>query len=219
MANRALPLHFTISNFDHSRTQKPLHFPCIVSTITKRTHLAEMFQDQRIDHLKRIVSRSRTLYQSVAGYVPTSDGLDRSLLGFDCDEVYPSLFIGDRSVLQLQLVLVANSHTVNFQNLFWFVHRRAATNRNYIEHLGVTHILNVAETPNCFRFQNALFYQDMRVSYMGISLEDNVDSQISQYFHVTANFIDTAIKNGGKFQITELFRGWKQVIHSTVLFR
>ncbi|KAK3922768.1 Dual specificity protein phosphatase 3 [Frankliniella fusca] len=67
--------------------------------------------------LRRIIFSNRRHYSHVAGYNALI-ALDRDLIGLDCDEVYPNLYIADK---------------------------RTAQDIDYLLLLGVTHILNVAQ--------------------------------------------------------------------------
>ncbi|XP_020287764.1 dual specificity protein phosphatase 3 isoform X2 [Pseudomyrmex gracilis] len=90
----------------------------------------------------------------------------------DCDEVYPGIYIGNGTT---------------------------AKNKRYLKTLGITHILNAAEGKR-FGFVNtdSNYYADTTMKYLGLPIKDLPTADISEYFHVTASFIDEALTRGGK---------------------
>lgn len=73
-----------------------------------------------------------------------------------------------------------------------------AKNKRYLKTLGITHILNAAEGKR-FGFVNtdSNYYADTTMRYLGLPIKDLPTADISEYFHVTANFIDDAVSKGG----------------------
>lgn len=123
-------------------------------------------------HLMQIIYSTKTNFKPLPGYEGTSQGFDRIALGMDCDEVYPNVFIGDAG---------------------------AARNKSYLRRIGITHVVNTAEG-NRYGMVNtdAHFYRDSGIRYMGLPLLDLPSARIHQYFYAAADFIDDAIKSGGK---------------------
>lgn len=128
--------------------------------------------DSHAKQLMQIIYTTKTNFKPLPGYEGTSQGFDRIELGIDCDEVYPNLFIGDAG---------------------------AARNKSYLRRIGITHVVNTAEG-NRFGMVNtdAYFYRDSGIQYMGLPLLDLPSTHIREYFYAAADFIDDAIKNGGK---------------------
>lgn len=74
-----------------------------------------------------------------------------------------------------------------------------ARNKSYLRRIGITHVVNTAEG-NRFGMVNtdAHFYRDSGIRYLGFPLLDLPSSNIREYFHAAADFIDDGIKSGGK---------------------
>ncbi|PSN46363.1 hypothetical protein C0J52_12918 [Blattella germanica] len=93
-------------------------------------------------------------------------------IGVDCDEVYPNIYIGD-----------------------------AATAKSipYLTEMGINNVLNTAEG-NGFGMVNTNreYYKKTSIRYLGLPLKDLPMTNISKYFNETADFIDCAIRSGGK---------------------
>uniref|UniRef100_A0A3Q3IRP7 Inactive dual specificity phosphatase 27 n=1 Tax=Monopterus albus TaxID=43700 RepID=A0A3Q3IRP7_MONAL len=80
------------------------------------------------------------------------------------DEVWPSIFIAEKSV---------------------------AVNRARLKRMGITHILNTAHGTGVYTGES--FYSGMNVHYMGIEVDDFTDADISVHFRPTAEFLDEAL--------------------------
>ncbi|KAK9497059.1 hypothetical protein O3M35_004441 [Rhynocoris fuscipes] len=88
------------------------------------------------------------------------------------DEVYPGIFIGDEA---------------------------SARDRQLLRQLGITHIVNAATGRGYGMVNtNASYYADLGIKFLGIELSDLSVSDASIYFFSTAEFIDEALKQGGK---------------------
>ena len=68
--------------------------------------------------------------------------------------------------------------------------------------LGITHVVNCAEG-NGFTMVSTgyAFYSDVGIKYIGINVLDIPQARISAHFHECANFIDRALKEGGRVLI------------------
>ncbi|TSK17784.1 Inactive dual specificity phosphatase 27 [Bagarius yarrelli] len=80
------------------------------------------------------------------------------------DEVWPNIFIGEKSV---------------------------AVNKARLKRLGITHVLNTAHGTGVYTGQS--FYQEMNITYMGIEVDDFPDVDISPHFRTCAEFLDEAL--------------------------
>ena len=108
-------------------------------------------------------------------YDPEPKGIDYydpDLEGVDADEVCPGVIVGNKG---------------------------AAKNALYLKRAGVTHVLNAAEG----RVAGAVdasqeFYDPLRVEYKGLRLLDMPQANISAFFDEAADFIDGALKSGGR---------------------
>ncbi|XP_076647642.1 dual specificity protein phosphatase 3 isoform X2 [Halictus rubicundus] len=110
----------------------------------------------------------------IPGFDPDKDDAQyyRVQQNIDCDEVYPGIYIGDAAT---------------------------AKNKQYLQMLGITHLLNSAEGKR-FGFVNtdANYYKDTMIKYIGFPLADSWAINISKYFYTAADFIDEAVSTGGK---------------------
>lgn len=119
-----------------------------------------------------IVERSKPYFLPLPGFHRTTQAFDRFSTGLDVDEVYPDLFVG-------------NSH--------------AALNKQYLQLIGITHVLNAAEgTSEGMVNTNSTFYCETGMQYLGLPLVDIPSANIHFYFDESANFIEHGIKSGGK---------------------
>ncbi|XP_071766766.2 serine/threonine/tyrosine-interacting-like protein 2 [Centroberyx gerrardi] len=80
------------------------------------------------------------------------------------DEVWPNIFIGEKSV---------------------------AVNKARLKRMGITHILNAAHGTGVYTGE--AFYASMNIQYMGIEVDDFPDADISPHFRTTAEFLDEAL--------------------------
>ncbi|XP_072513332.1 serine/threonine/tyrosine-interacting-like protein 2 [Salminus brasiliensis] len=80
------------------------------------------------------------------------------------DEVWPNIFIGEKSV---------------------------AVNKARLKRLGITHILNAGHGTGVYTGNS--FYQGMNITYMGIEVDDFPDADISPHFRACAEFLDEAL--------------------------
>ncbi|XP_034950054.1 dual specificity protein phosphatase 3 [Chelonus insularis] len=130
--------------------------------------------DTTYNSLVRTLIETKTEYKPIPGFNMNRDDTlyYRRMQEIDCDEVYPGIFIGDAST---------------------------AKNREYLMRIGVTHVVNAAEG-NRFGHVNTNqnYYSTTPIKYLGLPLTDLPSVDISQYFNVVANFIDDAIRSGGK---------------------
>ncbi|XP_076839299.1 serine/threonine/tyrosine-interacting-like protein 2 [Brachyhypopomus gauderio] len=80
------------------------------------------------------------------------------------DEVWPNIFIGEKSV---------------------------AVNKARLKRLGITHILNAGHGTGVYTGET--FYEGMNITYKGIEIDDFTDADISPYFRTCAEFLDEAL--------------------------
>ncbi|XP_057321299.1 dual specificity protein phosphatase 3 isoform X2 [Microplitis mediator] len=108
-------------------------------------------------------------FKAIPGFEHVVDNYTQDI---DCDEVYPNIYIGDAAT---------------------------AKNKQYLQKIGITHVLNAAEG-NRFGHVNTnqYYYRDTAIEYLGIPASDLPTVDISKYFNDAANFIDNALKRNGK---------------------
>ncbi|XP_019746405.1 serine/threonine/tyrosine-interacting-like protein 2 isoform X2 [Hippocampus comes] len=82
----------------------------------------------------------------------------------DMDEVWPNIFIAEKSV---------------------------AVNKARLKRMGITHVLNTAHGTGVYTGE--AFYSGMGVHYMGVEVDDFPDADISPHFRPTAEFLDEAL--------------------------
>ncbi|KAK3529879.1 hypothetical protein QTP86_007282 [Hemibagrus guttatus] len=82
------------------------------------------------------------------------------------DEVWPNIFIGEKSV---------------------------AVNKARLKRLGITHILNAGHGTGVYTGES--FYEGMNITYLGIEVDDFSDSDISSHLRACAEFLDEAFSN------------------------
>ncbi|KAI5090119.1 inactive dual specificity phosphatase 27, partial [Silurus meridionalis] len=80
------------------------------------------------------------------------------------DEVWPNIFIGEKSV---------------------------AVNKARLKRLGITHILNAGHGTGVYTGES--FYQGMNITYMGIEVDDFSDADISPHLRPCAEFLDEVL--------------------------
>ena len=92
--------------------------------------------------------------------------------GVDCDEVYPSLFVGDKE---------------------------SATNVQFLQKIGITHVLNTAEGKDEGLVDLCeAHYEGSNIKYLGFPLWDTPMCNITPYLGCAADYINNCIENGGK---------------------
>ena len=95
------------------------------------------------------------------------DYSERLRLGKDCDEVFPGIIIGDGPT---------------------------AKNIDYLNKLGVTHVVNTAENDVTL---NPKKLSKAGIAYMGFRCADLPNADIAQHFEATSAFIDRAMSFSG----------------------
>ncbi|KAJ6648661.1 Dual specificity phosphatase 29 [Pseudolycoriella hygida] len=105
--------------------------------------------------------------------LPTFRRAESTIHDTDCDEVYPSLYIGDVD---------------------------SARNKTFLRLMGITHILNTAEGSRYGQVDTGhRYYRDMpNIRYMGFPMVDHPSTDISRYFYIASKFIENGIESGGK---------------------
>ncbi|XP_054164426.1 dual specificity protein phosphatase 3-like [Oppia nitens] len=137
--------------------------------------------DEKIVQLQRVIVNTQTnRNRQLPGYQLMTNPLDKQIpltndrlySGIDCDEVYPNLFIGNEASVR---------------------------NKAYLKMIGVTHVVNCAEgTGFTMVSTGRAYYADVGIQYIGINVLDVPHARISGHFHECANFIDKALKEGGR---------------------
>ena len=101
--------------------------------------------------------------------------------------------------------IVALTNTINTKDFFFFSldffyrFRGAAKNAFYLKKVGVTHVLNTAEGTRMGMVDtNQNFYRPFGIKYKGFKLLDVAQTNIAMYFAEVADYIDEALKSGGK---------------------
>uniref|UniRef100_A0A8C5LM58 Serine/threonine/tyrosine interacting like 2 n=1 Tax=Leptobrachium leishanense TaxID=445787 RepID=A0A8C5LM58_9ANUR len=82
----------------------------------------------------------------------------------EVDEVWPNIFIADKSV---------------------------AVNKGRLKRMGITHVLNAGHGTTVFT--GPAFYTGMEIQYMGVEVDDFPDSDISKFLRPAAEFLDEAL--------------------------
>lgn len=90
----------------------------------------------------------------------------------------------------------------------------AAWDKENLTRMSFTHVLNAAqrrtqghplldapteEREPSMVYINAEYYQDIGIEYLGFTLADSPDVNISQYLEEAADFIDNALLSGGEW--------------------
>ncbi len=77
--------------------------------------------------------------------------------------------------------------------------RSLARNKNDLQKLGITHILNAAQGQKFNQIDTSeAYYADLGLTFMGINAQDVARFKLTPYFESAADFIDSALKSGGK---------------------
>ena len=88
---------------------------------------------------------------------------------------------------------------MKFLTYFFAFFRGAAKNTFYLKKVGVTHVLNTAEGTRVGLVDtNQNFYRPFGIKYKGLKLLDVAQTNIAMYFSEVAEYIDEALKTGGK---------------------
>lgn len=97
------------------------------------------------------------------------------LPGTAFDEVYPNIFIGEESI---------------------------ALDRIELRRMGITHVLNAALGKSNFHVNsNHVMYRKVHIEFLGVEAVDANYFQIHPFFEQCADFIETALKKGGKIMV------------------
>ena len=77
--------------------------------------------------------------------------------------------------------------------------RGAARNKSYLKSMGITHVVNTAEGSHFTQVDTGhWYYAEAGIKYLGLEIMDVPHAKISVHFHAAADFIDDAIRSGGK---------------------
>ena len=75
----------------------------------------------------------------------------------------------------------------------------SAKNLYRLEKFGVTHVLNTAQGTTQYHVNtDADYYKKQGIKFLGISALDEETYKLNEHWEETADFIDTALKNGGE---------------------
>lgn len=148
------------------------------------------------------------------------------------DEVWPRLYIGDQWVLYssqlseskwlgyvllyLTFVPLWLYNTILHNHLFFSnkkSFRDIASNRQELIKLGITHILNCAQSKWRGGAEN---YEGMNITYHGIEAHDSPSFDMSVNFYPAAEFIHKALSMGGKakYWLTWQYFGYNYIINN-----
>ncbi|KAK3920545.1 Dual specificity protein phosphatase 3 [Frankliniella fusca] len=118
-----------------------------------------------------MASTSRTP-SCVPGFEGLSCGFDRQLLGLSCVEVYPNIYVGDAA---------------------------CARDRNYLQRIGITHVLNAALGVGVGMVDiNASYYQGLGLNFLGLPIIDHPLFELTPYFQTAVDFVSGGFQSGGK---------------------
>lgn len=94
---------------------------------------------------------------------------------------------------------VSSRHSINrIDSGIYLGDKYAAKDKKFLLANGITHVLNCAEGYDEYQVNtNQEYYRDVGIKYMGIPGHDRPSWNISVYFNVAAQFIASAIKQGG----------------------
>jgi len=75
----------------------------------------------------------------------------------------------------------------------------AAMDLAYLKRVGITHVLNAAQGASmCAVDTGEAFYKEADITYLGFTLSDTPDADISPHFERAADFIQDALMSGGR---------------------
>ncbi|KAJ8686348.1 hypothetical protein QAD02_022142 [Eretmocerus hayati] len=130
-----------------------------------------------VQRLVQALHSSRVGFRRLPGFDPSIDNLEYYRLQqmVDCDEVYPRIYIGDGIT---------------------------AKNKQYLQRIGITHVLNAAEGKK-FGMVNTSsdYYRETGMRYLGLQMLDLPSTDISQFFYTAAAFIENAVATGGRVYV------------------
>ncbi|CAB0029445.1 unnamed protein product [Trichogramma brassicae] len=160
-------------------------YNCIGGVCPRRDFRKPLERETRAEDLIVVLHTTYTGLKGLPGYSVSADGQEYydAQRSIDCDEVYPGVFIGDG---------------------------QTACNKQYLcNRIRVTHVLNAAEGKS-FGYVNtdAKYYIDTGIEYMGCHMIDAPSTNISQYFYPAADFIDNAVRKGGKRSIDRRYTAY-----------
>jgi protein-tyrosine phosphatase len=136
----------------------------------------ERTRDELIDSI--VHTRTRE-HRAMPGFRSSTDYDERKSMRVDCDKVFNGIIIG-------------NGETIK--------------NINYLQGIGVTHVLNTAEGHACV---NPAKFSCHGIQYYGFHVDDLPESNISRYFHRTSDFIHKAVSGGG-LVVVNCHMGWSR---------
>lgn len=76
----------------------------------------------------------------------------------------------------------------------------SAVDKEYLVQARVSHVMNVAagNTSGMLVDTDQDYYRDVGIRYLGVPVLDLPTVDISRHFQVVADFIDSAVRTGGK---------------------
>lgn len=88
------------------------------------------------------------------------------------------------------------------QFIYVFLFSDAAMSKPTLRELGITHVLNAAKGEKFSQINTSqAYYDDCGVKFYGINLMDTESCKIEKHFDQAVDFINEALKNGGKILI------------------
>ncbi|XP_075216116.1 dual specificity protein phosphatase 3 isoform X2 [Lycorma delicatula] len=134
------------------------------------TTMRKQEEDRITKELNEILYLTRPMASKLGPPSPTAKR--DSLVLNCCDEVFPGIYIGDCY---------------------------CAKNKQLLKQLGITHVLNTAEGKLLGMVDtDSDYYKHTGIKYMGLHLMDLPVTDIACYFYEVSDFIDSAVKRGGK---------------------
>lgn len=78
--------------------------------------------------------------------------------------------------------------------------RTISADRDALKQLGVTHVLNAAMGTGLDQINtNDVFFEECGIKFYGIDAFDRPDFKLTTHFSKAADFIESALKDGGKY--------------------
>ena len=76
--------------------------------------------------------------------------------------------------------------------------RNLAQDKEKLQELGITHIVNAAQGPKFNQINTSQeYYADVNIIFLGINAIDTPRFQMQKYFHGAADFMEAALQHSG----------------------
>ncbi|XP_022095046.1 dual specificity protein phosphatase 3-like [Acanthaster planci] len=123
--------------------------------------------------------------------VQGGDGFCIVMPSRSCDEVYPNVFISEKSF---------------------------ALSKESLKKAGITHILNTAQGVGFGHVDtDEEYYKDTGITFKAIKASDNLKFNISAFLYDTSNYIENALENQGKI-LVHCVEGFSRSVTVVVAF-